>query len=118
VVRIDDLAEAALTGEAMALRSLAQDWLAQTKSIAACAPPGSTDPAARAVAAGLVELFAERRGEPPPDWTRGIAAVPQPIYLLRAARTMRRLRQLCEDESPLPLRRRNLLAPPTFLEFA
>ena len=39
-------------------------------------------------------------------------------HLLESATTLKRLRILCETESPLPLRRRGLYAPPNFLEFA
>ena len=117
MVRIDDLAEAALSGDALRLRSLAQDWLGENRSIESSRPPESNDPTLRAIAAGLVEMFAERRGERPPAWSEGIAAAPERVYLVKAARTMSRLRRICETESPRALRRRNLLAPPTFLEF-
>ena len=55
MVRIDDLAEAALTGDALRLRSLAQDWLGENPSITRSAPPQSSDPTLRAIAAGLAE---------------------------------------------------------------
>src|SRR5947207_1103868 len=109
MVGIDELAEAALAGRALQLRSLAQDWLRENTIIAQAAPPASEDTTVRAVAAGLAELFAERRAEPAPAWVKEIAGAPRPIYLLKASKTMRRLRQLCESESPGPLRRRNLL---------
>lgn len=118
MVRIDELAEAALTGDALKLRSLSQDWVQENRPISRSAPPESRDATVRAIAAGLVELLAQRRGEAPPSWTSQIAAAPRRIYLVKTAQTMRRLRHLCETESPPPLRSRNLLAPPTFLEFA
>jgi hypothetical protein len=37
---------------------------------------------------------------------------------LKSAQTMRRLRETCIAESPLPLRRRGLYAPADFLTFA
>jgi hypothetical protein len=118
MVRIDDLASTALAADALKLRSLAMDWLSENQAIGECAPPDSSDQAIRAVAAALVEMFAERRNERPPLWTSEISAVAEPIYLLQAASTMRRLRALCESQSPAPLRKRNIFAPPTFLEFA
>jgi hypothetical protein len=118
MTRIDDLAEAALRGDALLLRSLAQDWLRENPRAQHVAPPRSSDLTVRAIAAGLVELFAQRRGELPPSWTANIGPAPRPVYLLRSAQTMSRLRRLCEMESPPPLRHRNLLAPPTFLESA
>jgi hypothetical protein len=117
MAQIDELAEAALNGDALRLRSLTQDLLAQA-TVITCAPPESKDPTLRAVAAGLIELFAERLGQNPPPWTKSIDGAVHPIYLVRAAKTMRRLRILCDTESPAPLRRRNLFAPPAYLEFA
>jgi len=118
MVRIDELAEAALAGDALRLRSLAQDWLAENPDPRRCPPPREGAPDIITVAAALVELFAERRCRPAPPWTRKAGAMSRPVYLVRAAERMRSLRRLCEEESPLPLRRRRLYAPPNFLESA
>jgi len=117
MVRIEQLAQMALSGDALGLRSQVQDWLGEHPKLADSPAPVSADPTILAVAAALVELFAERRGESPPPWAAKIGAAPRPIHLVNAARTMRRLRELCEAESPPSLRRRNLFAPPGFLEF-
>ncbi len=71
-----------------------------------------------AVAAGVLELLAERADEDPPAWTRDIKESPRRIFLVRAAASMPRLRRLCEQEGPMPLRRRQLYAPPGFLSVA
>jgi len=115
---LDELTETALCGDALRLRSLAQDWLRHVGSFAAVAAPMSRDPLRLALAAGLVEMFAERACQPPPAWTQDVLAAPQPLFLLREASAMSRLRKLCEEESPLPLRRRRIYAPPNFLTFA
>jgi hypothetical protein len=115
---IDEIAQAARDADAMRLRSLTQDYLTSGAAVADLAMPSSSDITLRAIAASLAELFAERRHEPPPPWAQAIGPAPSPIYLLRAAKSLRRLRALCEKASPSPLRRRNLFAPPTFLEFA
>lgn len=115
---IDDIAQAARDADAVRLRSLTQDYLTSGTAIADMAMPSSTDITLRAIAASLAELFAERRHEPPPPWAQAIGPAPAPVYLVRAARSLWRLRALCEKASPSPLRRRNLFAPPTFLEFA
>jgi hypothetical protein len=117
MVRIEQLAEAALAGEALKLRSLTQDFLSQCTRLADCPVPVSTDANVLAVCAGLIELLAHRRGEPPPPWAVKIGPVQSPLYLVSAAGTMSNLRRLCETESPPPLKRRHLFAPPTFLEF-
>ncbi|HEX4793389.1 MAG TPA: hypothetical protein VH370_06335 [Humisphaera sp.] len=118
MVRTEQLAEAALSGDALLLRSLAQDWLSENGSIAQCARPRSEDRTILAIAAGIVELLAQRRGQMPPIWAISIGGIEEPLFLVRSAQSMPRLRYLCETQSPIPLRKRNLLAPPTFLEFA
>lgn len=118
MARIEQLAKAALTGDALELRALAQDLLSENPRISDCAPPESSDVDILATAAGLVELLALRAGQSPPPWAKTIGPARQPIFLLRAARTMPRLRAACEMESPLPLRVRGLYAPADFLSFA
>ena len=71
-----------------------------------------------AVAAGVVELFASRSNQAPPAWTATVGAAPDPVYLVRAAETMPRLRRSCETEGPTPLRVRRIYAPPDFLTAA
>ena len=71
-----------------------------------------------AVAAGVVELLASRADQRPPPWTTTIDEAPHPVYLVRAAETMPRLRRACETEGPEPLRRRQIYAPPEFLTIA
>lgn len=70
------------------------------------------------VAAGVAELLALRMGQFPPAWTKNVTESPETIWLVRSAYTMPRLRRLCEQESPEPLRKRGILAPPEFLTVA
>jgi len=118
MVRLEQMAEAALGGDALVLRALAQEWLRENPLIINSVPPTSNDADILATAAALVELLALRTQQPPPSWTARIGPVRNPTYLVKAARTMPRLRQSCAEESPLPLRRRGLFAPPDFLSFA
>ena len=60
--------------------------------------------------AALAEMFAERRGEPPPAWTAEIGGLDEPFILFRIARTNAEFRQVLEATAPEPLRRRNFLA--------
>jgi hypothetical protein len=117
MVTIEQLAEAALKGDSLLLRSLTQDLLDEQPRLSECPPPASDDPRLLAVAAALVELLAQRLNQAPPAWTASVGALPEPIYLLKAAARMKRLRALCETQSPEPLRKRGLYAPPNFLEF-
>jgi hypothetical protein len=118
MVRTEELAEAALGGDALRLRALAQDWLLENPIISDCMPPATNDLDAMAAAAGIVELLALRAGQPPPAWTAKVGSARNPIFLVKAAMTMRRLRAACVAESPLPLRQRGLYAPADYLSFA
>jgi len=80
--------------------------------------PRDLDALGLSVAAALVELMSGRRGVPTPSWTKAVPASPRRTYLVRAAESLPRLRRLCEQEGPEPLRRRGLLAPPDFLTTA
>lgn len=115
---LDRLAQAAIHGEGLAVRSLAQDLLREFPRLERAPPPETQDPLLLAAAAALVELLAARLGQPPPPWSAGAPIAPQPIFLLRAAERMKHLRALCVAQAPEPLRRRGFYAPPNFLEFA
>lgn len=70
------------------------------------------------LAAGLVELLSSRAGKTCPEWAEQVGPSDRVILLVQAASSMPRLRRLCEEEGPLPLRRRGFLAPPNFLNVA
>jgi hypothetical protein len=118
MANLEDIARTALDGDPLALRSLVQDWLGAGVPLAEIPCPVTRDPAVLAVAASLAELFAERTGQPAPAWTSVVSGLPEARFLLRSAATMKRLRRMCEEESPLPLKRRNLYAPADYLLFA
>jgi hypothetical protein len=61
MVRIEQLAEAALAGDALLLRSLTQDWLSELPRLSETPAPLTTDPTILSIAAGLVELLAQRQ---------------------------------------------------------
>lgn len=118
MVKIEQIATAALQNESMAVRSLTQDFLRQTPILNNISKPKHVSPEILTTSAALLELFASRRQESPPSWTTEVVPLKEPRYLLKAAETMKHLRRLCEVESPLPLRKRNLYAPPNYLELA
>jgi hypothetical protein len=118
LIRIEQLAEAAIGGNALLLRSLTQDLLRERPRLADLDRPVAVDFRTLAAAASLVELFAERLNQEAPSWTRDVGALAQPIYLLAASATMKHLRVLCEQQSPEPLHKRGFYAPPNFLESA
>jgi len=116
MVRVEDIARAALAYDALAVRSLVQDLLREPPDWSRIPEPGSTDPAVRAVAAAFVELLAGRAGAIAAAWTQGVSGVASPIHLVKAAATMPRTRARIEAESPAPFRSRNLFAPASYAE--
>lgn len=116
--QIEQLARAALERDHLKLRSLVQD-VTRTKIDWGKLPrPSTNDPRLLVMSAALVELLALRSDQMPPAWTKGIGALKEPFFLLESAAGMKRLRVLCETQSPEPMRKRLLFAPPHFLEFA
>jgi hypothetical protein len=115
---LEQMAKAALNREGLKLRSLTQDLLRETSNLSECPRPQTNDSRVLAAAASLVELLALRVRQEPPKWTQDVGALPEPVYLLKAAETMKGLRALCETQAPAPLLKRGFYAPPNFLEFA
>ena len=113
-----ELVSALLSYDALAARQWVADSLRQGIVWASIPEPTDLDAVGLGVAAGVAELLAARAGQEPPPWTKAVKAAPTPVYLVNAARTMPRLRRLCEQEGPEPLRRRGILAPPEFLMVA
>lgn len=118
MVTLDELAEAALQREGLLVRSLAQDFLRETNYLTDVPRPKTADARLLTTAAALVELFAAQRRQTPPAWTQQVGPLVEPFFLLEAAEHMKRLRTLCETQSPEPMRKRRLYAPPNFLVFA
>ena len=117
-VDLRDLVRALLGGDTLSARQWVADARRAAVPWAQVPEPTGLDPIAMAVAAGIVELLAGRAGQEAPAWTAGVGPVAEPLFLVRAAATMPRLRRTCELESPDPLRRRRVFAPPNFLTAA
>ncbi len=115
---VDQIAQAALARDNLLLRSLAQDLLRGATPLDKLPRPTSRDPRLLSVAASVVELLAARQGRKPPAWTKDIGALNEPFFMIESAARMKRLRKLCETQSPEPMRKRRLYAPPNFLQFA
>ena len=71
-----------------------------------------------AVAAGIVELLASRNGGTSPAWTKTIGALGEPLILDPGLEQMPRSFAQAKIAGPEPLRRRNLIALPDFLDVA
>lgn len=115
---IEQLAQAALERDHLKLRSFVQDFALSRTDFSKLPRPAITDTRLLVISAALTELLAQRNNQTPPAWTKEIGALKEPFFLLESAATMKRLRALCETQSPEPMRKRLLYAPPHFLEFA
>jgi hypothetical protein len=117
-MQIRALIEALMSFDILSARQWVADAMRLRISWSEVARPADMDAEQLAVAAGVVELLAERCGQAPPSWTLDVGESPKRIYLVRAAESMPRLRKFCEQEGPEPLRRRQIMAPPEFLSVA
>ena len=115
---IEQIANAALARDNLRLRGLVQDLLGDATPLDKLPRPSSRDPRMLSVAAAIVELLAVRQGQKPPAWTQEIGSLDIPFFMIESAARMKRLRELCETQSPEPMRKRRLYAPPNFLQFA
>ena len=115
---VEQIVKAALNQEALQLRSLIQQFLRNNPHFETLPVFDSEDPIKFALAASIIELLAEQAKQVPPSWTTEAGSLPEPMFLLKAAVKMKRLRQLCVEESPLPLKKRGFYAPPNYLSFA
>ena len=116
--RIEELSQAALARDHLKLRSLVQDLTRLNTNFSQVPRPSTKDPRLLTMTASLVELLAARQKQNPPAWTKEIGPLKEPFFMLESAAGMKRLRILCETQSPEPMRKRLLYAPPHFLEFA
>ena len=71
---------------------LTQDFFSQAPQIHDISRPSAEDRRILALSAALVELFAERLNQTAPQWTTMVGALDEPIFLVKSALTMKRLR--------------------------
>ena len=74
MIRIEQLAEAAINQNALLLRSLTQDLLRERPVLKSVPPPAVADPRTSAAAASLIELLAACSNQEPPAWTGTLTA--------------------------------------------
>ena len=114
--RAEQIAIRILANEPLEVRSLTQDWIRSGPLFTNEPPPESLDECVRVIAAGVIELLADRHAQRHPAWTASIGALSEGIYLVDAAKHSPKMRMRVERESPEPLRKRNVFAPPGYLE--
>jgi hypothetical protein len=118
MVKILDMARALINGSALELRQLSMDALESPHELALVPMPTNVAATELAAAAGIVELLCDRAGVTTPSWVHSAPTLEVPMFVVKSAARMPRLRTLCETEGPVALRKRGFLAPPEFLTFA
>jgi hypothetical protein len=112
---LEQIAAQILANHPLEVRSLTQDYLRRGAPLRLERAPTSEDPRICAVAAGIAELIAARTTQQAPAWTSQIGKLPAPLYLVEAATKSPKMRARVEQESPEPLRKRNVFAPSGYL---
>jgi len=108
---VDELAVALSTRDALRARLLYAELIQQGP--ATVEAPTLSGELELAIAAAVVELAALRTNSAVPAWTQHVRPLAEPFCLV-TVRLPSKLARL-KKESPLPLRRRNLVAPDGFL---
>jgi hypothetical protein len=111
-----DLVRAILSGDLLSARQ----WVADAQRVSirweGVGEPSGLDERELTVAAGLAEMLAIRSGVAPPAWTVAIGPQEVPLFLDPGLEDMPRTAARAKIDGPEPLRRRNLIASPDFLE--
>lgn len=115
---IEKIAQAALERDSLQLRSLVQDFAHANLEISKLPKPVTDNHNFLVMTAAIAELLADRTNQNAPNWTKEVGSLSEPFFLVESALKMKRLKTLCEKESPEPLRKRLLYAPPHFLQYA
>lgn len=115
---IRDLVHALVLGNLLTARQ----WVADARRLnldwKTIPEPADLSGSHAAIAAGMVELFAERSGAAAPEWTSRIGAVHEMLILDPGLERMPRSFARAMANGPEALRKRNLVALPEFLEVA
>jgi len=117
-MELPDLVRAVLTGDLIAARQWVADAYRSGLKWDRLDRPQNLNEREMAVAAGMAELLAARRGAPPPPWTETIGSSAEPIVLDPGLENMPRSFARAKADGPEPLRKRNLVALPDFLDVA
>jgi len=113
-----ELVGALLNGDLLTARQCVTDARRENVVWAYVKQPHGLDEQQLPVAAGIVELLAARAGQPSPEWTMSIGPAHKPLVLDPGLEQMPRSFERAKTFGPEPLRRRNLIALPDFLDVA
>jgi hypothetical protein len=117
-MNLRDLTLAAMSGDDLGARQWVKDAQRTNLDLSSVPEPDGLSDNARAVAAALIELLAQRQNRPPPAWVVHAGQASEPVYLLPQARTSPALRRWCEQDTPELLRARNVFAVRDYLKVA
>lgn len=113
-----ELVNVLLSGDLLTARQYVTDARRENVVWECLAQPLGLNERQLSVAAGVVELLASRAGSPPPTWTRTVGPAHEPVVLDPGLEEMPRSFARAKTAGPEPLRRRNLIALPDFLDVA
>lgn len=113
---LTDLVHAILTGDLLAARQWVADSQRARIEWERCEKPAGLDEREMIVAAGLAELLAGRAGIPAPPWTTSVGPQEGLLVLDPGLEQMPRSFEQAKRNGPEPLRRRNMIASPDFLD--
>jgi len=113
-----ELVRAILDGDLLTARQWVADARREELDWKSIEKPTGLSQQEMVVAAAVSELLAERAGAVVPSWTAEVGAQNSPIILDPGLERMPRSFALAKATGPEPLRRRNLIALPDFLEVA
>lgn len=115
---VPDLVHALLSGDLRAARQ----WVADAQRVhlrwECLDQPDGLDDREMSVAAAVIELLACRAGSVPPPWTRAVGGVQEVLVLDPGLEHMPRSFARAKIDAPEPLRRRNIITMPDFLDVA
>ena|SRR5687768_11683082 len=115
---VRELVQAVLSGDLLTARQWVADAYRAHVQWEHLPRPVDLTECEMSVAAGIVELLASRAGGTPPPWTNTIGAVREQLVLDPGLEEMPRSFAVAKIAAPEPLRRRNLVALPDFLDVA
>ncbi|HKR65091.1 MAG TPA: hypothetical protein VJZ00_15260 [Thermoanaerobaculia bacterium] len=107
-----------VTGDLLAARQWIADARRERFDWSACPQPDGSSDLELAIGAGLVELLAQRDGIEPPSWAKEIGPHEDLVILDPGLDKMPRSFTRAKESGPEPLRKRNLIALPDFLDVA
>jgi len=115
---VRELVRAILDGDLLTARQWVSDARRQHVVWNVIPQPDDVSAKELTVAAALLELLADRSGDQPPSWTSTIGAAQELVILDPGLEKMPRSFARAKVDAPAPLRRRNLVALPDFLDVA